>query len=257
MRLAQVISAMEEIAPTRHAESWDNVGLLVGDAAQDVSGAMLTIDYTPEIACEAAGAKANVIVAYHPPLFEAVKRVTSGGATGLFFDAIRRGGADFSETPALDVSGAMLTTDYTPEIACEAAGAKAHVIVAYHPPLFEAVKRVTSGGATGLIFDAIRRGAAIYSPHTALDVAPGGTNDMLADILELRERAPLKLAHTKATQYKLVTFVPHDALERVSRALFEAGAARIGNYSACSFRSPGTGTFFGEEGTNPAVGQSG
>ena len=181
---------MEELAPTRHAESWDNVGLLVGDAAQDVSGAMLTIDYTPEVACEAAGAKANVIVAYHPPIFDAVKRVTSGGSTGL-------------------------------------------------------------------IFDAIRRGVAIYSPHTALDVAPGGTNDMLADILELRERAPLKLAQTKATQYKLVTFVPHEALEKVSRALFEAGAGRIGNYTSCSFRSPGTGTFFGEEGTNPAVGQSG
>ena len=43
----------------------------------------------------------------------------------------------------------------------------------------------------------------------------------------------------------------------VSRALFDAGAGRIGNYTSCSFRSPGTGTFFGEEGTKPAVGQSG
>ena len=55
---------------------------------------------------------------------------------------------------------------------------KCDLIVAYHPPIFEAVKRVTSGS---LIFDAIRRGVAIYSPHTVLDVAPGGTNDMLAD----------------------------------------------------------------------------
>ena len=190
MQLAQLVSVMEEIAPTRHAESWDNVGLLVGDPAQDVTGAMLTIDYTPEVACEAAGAGANAVVAYHPPIFEAVKRVTSSGSTGL-------------------------------------------------------------------IFDAIRRGVAIYSPHTAMDAAPGGTNDVLADVLELRDRAPLKLAQTKATQYKLVAFVPHDALDKVSRALFEAGAGRIGNYTSCSFRSAGTGTFFGEEGTNPSVGQSG
>ena len=108
------------------------------------------------------------------------------------------------------------------------------------------------------MFDAIRRGVAIYSPHTALDAAPGGTNDMLADVLELRDRAPLKLAQTKATQFKLVVFVPHEALDKVSRALFEAGAGRIGNYTSCSFRSPGTGTFFGDEGTtNPTVGQSG
>ena len=189
-KLDQLVSTLDAIAPLRFAESWDNVGLLVGDPAQDLSGAMLTIDYTPEVACEAAGAQANGIVAYHPPIFEAVKRVTASGSTGL-------------------------------------------------------------------VFDAIRRGVAIYSPHTALDAAPGGTNDMLADVLELRERAPLKLAQVKATQYKLVTFVPHDALERVSRALFEAGAGRIGNYTSCSFRSPGTGTFFGEKGTNPAVGQSG
>jgi len=54
-----------------------------------------------------------------------------------------------------------------------------------------------------------------------------------------------------------VTFVPQEALDQVSSALFDAGAGRIGNYSACSFLSPGTGTFFGEEGSSPSVGQSG
>jgi hypothetical protein len=39
--------------------------------------------------------------------------------------------------------------------------------------------------------------------------------------------------------------------------LFDAGAGRIGNYTRCSFQSPGTGTFFGEAGTNPAMGQPG
>jgi hypothetical protein len=51
--------------------------------------------------------------------------------------------------------------------------------------------------------------------------------------------------------------VPVDAADRVASALFDAGAGRIGDYTQCSFRSPGTGTFFGGEGTNPAVGQSG
>jgi hypothetical protein len=39
--------------------------------------------------------------------------------------------------------------------------------------------------------------------------------------------------------------------------LFAAGAGRIGNYSSCSFQIKGTGTFFGEAGTDPAVGKSG
>jgi dinuclear metal center YbgI/SA1388 family protein len=190
MKLKQIVDALEEIAPTRYAESWDNVGLLVGDPSQEISSAMLTIDYTPEVACEAAGKKCDLVISYHPPIF--------GG-----------------------------------------------------------LKRVLSGGSSSLIFDAIRRGVAIYSPHTALDLAPDGTNDMLADAVGMTDRQPLKVLEGKPTHCKLVTFVPEKDVEKVSRAMFDAGAGRIGNYSACSFRLNGTGTFFGEEGTNPAVGESG
>jgi hypothetical protein len=56
---------------------------------------------------------------------------------------------------------------------------------------------------------------------------------------------------------KLVTFVPAEHLDAVGRAVFAAGAGRIGKYTSCSFRAPGTGTFFGEEGANPVVGQAG
>jgi dinuclear metal center YbgI/SA1388 family protein len=187
MKLASIIAALEKLAPTRHAEPWDNVGLLAGDPQQDVSSALLTIDYTPDVAEER-----------------------------------RRFG-------------------------CE-------LVIAYHPPIFKAVKRFTAGD---LVFEAARQGVAIYSPHTALDVANGGTNDVLCDVLGVRRRSPLKRAESKATQYKLVTFVPEEALEKVSGALFDAGAGHIGNYSSCSFQLKGTGTFFGEAGTNPAVGQSG
>jgi dinuclear metal center YbgI/SA1388 family protein len=190
MILKQLIDAMEQIAPTKYAESWDNVGLLVGEPQQKLSKALLTIDYTPAVASEA-----------------------------------RENGCD--------------------------------AVLAYHPPIFEAVKRVTSSGASELVFDAIKRGVGIYSPHTSLDVAPGGTNDMLADALMLVDTRPLKMSSPKAREFKLVTFAPRDAVEKVSSALFDAGAGRIGNYSHCSFRSDGTGTFFGNAGTNPTVGTSG
>ena len=55
MQLQQVIEVLDEIAPPRNAETWDNVGLLVGDAKQNVSKAILTIDYTREVAAFAAG----------------------------------------------------------------------------------------------------------------------------------------------------------------------------------------------------------
>src|SRR5438093_2955387 len=189
MQLRELTDALNEIAPTRNAESWDNVGLLAGDLTQPVTKVVLTIDYTDEVAQEARGEGCDAVVSYHPPLFDAIKRLT----------------------------------------------------------------------APSLVFDAIRRGVAIYSPHTALDVVDGGTNDMLADVLGLgAERSPLRLAQSKASVLKLVVFVPEKYADRVSQALFDAGAGRIGAYTHCSFRSPGTGTFFGEAGkTNPTIGESG
>ena len=56
---------------------------------------------------------------------------------------------------------------------------------------------------------------------------------------------------------KLVGFVPREALDAVRDALFAAGAGRIGNYERCSWYTEGTGTFFGGEGANPALGEAG
>ena len=156
--------------------------------------------------------------------------------------------------PHQEISRILLTIDYTPVVAEEARANNCNLMIAYHPPIFHPQKRLVAGNP---VFDAIRRGVAIYSPHTALDAAEGGTNDMLADVLGLTDRKPLKSGETKGTQFKLVVFVPIEDVEKVSQALFDAGAGRIGNYSSCSFRLVGTGTFFGEAGSEPTVGQSG
>jgi dinuclear metal center YbgI/SA1388 family protein len=156
--------------------------------------------------------------------------------------------------PGQDVSRILLTIDYTSEVAEEGRHNGCDLVIAYHPPIFHPLKRVAAGS---LVFDAIRRGVAIYSPHTALDVADGGTNDMLADVLGLTDRQALRGAEAKAAEYKLVVFVPIEAVDKVSRAVFDAGAGRIGNYTSCSFRASGTGTFFGETGSEPSVGQAG
>ena len=55
----------------------------------------------------------------------------------------------------------------------------------------------------------------------------------------------------------MVVFVPDKDLRKVSDALFEAGVGHIGQYSECSFRLQGTGTFFGSDATNPTVGRKG
>jgi dinuclear metal center YbgI/SA1388 family protein len=157
--------------------------------------------------------------------------------------------------PSQTATRALVTIDLTPDVLAEARAKKCELVVSYHPPIFSPLKRVTS---ESLIYKAISDRIAIYSPHTALDIAQGGTNDVLADACGMHaDRSALRGPENKDVGYKLQVFVPEDAREKVSRALFDAGAGHIGKYSSCSFRSAGTGTFFGEEGASPKVGSAG
>lgn len=187
--IRDLVTAMERIAPTRFAADWDNVGLLVGDPDALLSRVLLTIDLTPAVYEQARAIAASAVLAYHPPIFKPVSRVTRGS----------------------------------------------------------------------IAFDAVRDRIAIYSPHTALDAADGGTNDVLADAvgIDREKRTGLDPQQPKDTHFKLVTFVPQESSDAVANALFEAGAGRIGSYSQCSFRTPGEGTFYGDASTNPAVGKAG
>jgi hypothetical protein len=60
-----------------------------------------------------------------------------------------------------------------------------------------------------------------------------------------------------AETYKLVWFVPREALDSTREAVFAAGAGRIGDYEHCSWYTEGTGTFRGGEGTEPTIGERG
>jgi dinuclear metal center YbgI/SA1388 family protein len=151
----------------------------------------------------------------------------------------------------------MTCLTVTPDSAAEAVAEGAQLVVSHHPILFRGAKRLNDGTAEGrIILELAGAGVAVYSPHTAFDNTAGGINDLLAARLNLTAVAPLRPLPGPA-QYKVVVFVPDKDLGRVSDALFAAGAGHIGQYSECSFRLPGTGTFFGSEATNPTVGQKG
>ncbi len=127
MRLSDILVVLDSIAPLKLAEGWDNVGLLVGDPAANIERILLCIDYTPAVAAETRAKKIDLVVAYHPAIFEGMKRFVAGGG----------------------------------------------------------------------IYEAARDGIAIFSHHTALDVAEGGTNDFLADVLGLAARQPMRAPGAK------------------------------------------------------------
>ncbi|MBL8760745.1 MAG: Nif3-like dinuclear metal center hexameric protein [Phycisphaerae bacterium] len=77
MNVCDLALAMEKIAPLRYAESWDRVGLLVGDRARPIEGPIvLTIDLTEKVLAEAVEMSASALVAYHPPIWQPMARLT-------------------------------------------------------------------------------------------------------------------------------------------------------------------------------------
>jgi dinuclear metal center YbgI/SA1388 family protein len=151
----------------------------------------------------------------------------------------------------------MTCLTVTPESAAEAVESGAHLVVTHHPVLFRGVKRLTTTTSEGrMLLSLIRAGVGVYSAHTAYDNASEGINDALASRLQLQDIVPLR-RQAGPRQCKVVVFVPEADLGRVSEAMFAAGAGKIGEYSQCSFRLSGTGTFFGSETTNPSVGAKG
>jgi len=139
------------------------------------------------------------------------------------------------------VSRVLLTIDLTGPVLQEALNAGAEMVMAYHPVIFKPIERLTAE-ATPVAYAAARAGLAVYSTHTALDAAPGGTNDVLAEAIGLTHTSALEPA-LRQDNCKVVVFLPPADLPRVSVAAFDAGAGQIGDYAECSFRTSGTGSF--------------
>lgn len=161
--------------------------------------------------------------------------------------------------PAALCRRVLLAIDLTAAVLDEAISRKCQAIIAYHPPLFQPIKSVRADhpGTESIVHRTIAAGLAVYAPHTALDAAAGGTNDVLGLICGLTDVTPFEYVHPGPRLFKIVTFVPAEQLDQVSAAMFAAGAGRIGDYEQCSYRLRGEGTFFGTESTAPRVGRRG
>ncbi|MFO1077282.1 MAG: Nif3-like dinuclear metal center hexameric protein [Planctomycetota bacterium] len=116
--LDAALAALQRIAPLELAAEWDNVGLLVdprGSRRRRVARVLLTIDLTAAVAREARAFRADLVVAYHPVIFQPLRRLSA------------------------------------------------------------------KDGKQGAVLELAAAGCAVWSPHTALDAVPGGVADWLAD----------------------------------------------------------------------------
>ena len=74
MKIKDVTNFLETIAPSAYQESYDNAGLIVGDANTEVTGVLCCLDSTEAIVQEAIDTGCNLIVAHHPIVFKGLKR---------------------------------------------------------------------------------------------------------------------------------------------------------------------------------------
>ncbi|MDE6741200.1 MAG: Nif3-like dinuclear metal center hexameric protein, partial [Muribaculaceae bacterium] len=79
LKVKDIAKAIEDFAPLRLKEDWDNPGLQVGDPEMGVTGVLLCLDVTEEILQEACKRDCNMIISHHPLIFGGLKRLT--GAT--------------------------------------------------------------------------------------------------------------------------------------------------------------------------------
>lgn len=76
MKIIEIISVLEEMAPLAYAEDFDNVGLLVGDQELAATGILVCHDALENIIDEAIAKKCNLVVCFHPILFSGLKKIT-------------------------------------------------------------------------------------------------------------------------------------------------------------------------------------
>lgn len=187
LKIKDIISCLEEIAPLRLQESYDNSGLIIGSPEMETKSALVTVDVTEEVVDEAIQNKINLIITHHPIVFSGLKKITG----------------------------------------------KNHV--------------------EKVLLKAIKNDIAIYAAHTNIDSVSGGVNTKICEKLNLQGCKILRPA--EGLLKKLVTFIPEEHAESVREAVFNAGAGNAGNYDYCGYNTTGTGSFRGNENTNPFVGE--
>ena len=190
MTVDQWLRILDGLFPPALAESWDNVGLQVGDRSWEAGRVLVALDPTGGVIGEAVEAGCGLLVTHHPLLFRPLERLDLNEATG----------------------------------------------------------RAIADAAAGRL--------AVVACHTNADAARPGVTDALAEALDLRVTGVLRPS-AEEERVKLVTFVPTDATSKVLDALALAGAGVIGEYTHCSFRIGGIGTFLPSERANPVIGERG
>ncbi|MDD5937314.1 MAG: Nif3-like dinuclear metal center hexameric protein [Clostridiales bacterium] len=116
MKLKEIMKIIEEKYPVNLAESWDNVGLMVGDPNQEIKKVLVSIEANEAIIQEAKKEQADLIITHHPFIFKGMKRITTNDFKGrMIHTLIQNGIAVYSMHTNFDIAKDGLN-DYFMEV---------------------------------------------------------------------------------------------------------------------------------------------
>jgi len=187
MKIKELISFLNDLAPFSYQESYDNSGLLIGDESTEITGVLVSLDVTEDVIADAVKKSCNVVLAHHPLIFSGVKKLTGG--------------------------------NYIEKT----------------------------------IVTAIKQDVAVISFHTNLDNVLEGVNRKILDKLGCLQTGVL--VEKANTLVKGVFYGTAEDILNIQEAVFKVGAGQIGDYSHCSYKLSGEGSFKPLGNAKPTVGK--
>ncbi|MFT9076706.1 Nif3-like dinuclear metal center hexameric protein [Ethanoligenens sp.] len=157
---------------------------------------------------------------------------------------------------SLSVQKALVALDITSEVCEEAVSVGAQLIISHHPVIFHPISNLHADGISAPVWQLARHGLSAICMHTNLDIAEGGVNDVLVQVLGLERTAILQPLGAFSFQ-KIRVYVPETHAARVRESMAKAGAGRYDGYDSCAFETHGTGYFRPLAGANPYIGVQG
>lgn len=159
--------------------------------------------------------------------------------------------------PCAQVDRVMVALELNAKALAFARKKECQAILTHHPLIFRPQKSVRADTLAGqLQIELIKSNIALIAAHTNLDRVIRGTNGAVAAALGLQDPIILEPA-TVDQLFKFTVFVPKEYTPKLIEAIHRGGGGKIGQYSHCTFRSPGTGTYVPQHGANPFAGREG
>ncbi len=149
----------------------------------------------------------------------------------------------------------VIALDPLLEVVEYACNSDADLLITHHPLIFKPLSKIDFSTPSGQIIKlSLENKLAIYSTHTNFDSAVGGLNEILSEKIGLTNIEVLKKSIVN-DKCKVIFYVPEEHKDTVLKALFDSPAGNIENYTCCTFRSHGIGTFKPVDGATPFEGR--